>query len=347
MNTQAGHLPRVPTPRSDGSTKRAFRLACSVVPPLALVSLLVGSGWFWILDLLMSGYWLFWFVSVAVLLVLCIPRRRLVPVLSLLVVIGCIWPMIASRSLWIPTDIGVDGKGDVSVLVFNSDMGNKARGRVLPFVLDQHTDVAVILEPVWDFYASVTKFHEVDGYYPSWLERTTEQGNARILVLSRWPMTRFEEEPLANIDGLVCLVHRPAEAGGEFVVIATHPHSPRDPGRWAYGNDSLRRIADRIDQLIAEGYRVVLGADLNAPPGSIRDRILRRSAGAVRGKPLFGQWGTFPASWSVGRIAIDDVWCPPGTRVRSWRTVRGPGSDHRAVRAVISLTDTAIEPADR
>ncbi|MCA9304699.1 MAG: endonuclease/exonuclease/phosphatase family protein [Phycisphaerales bacterium] len=288
------------------------------------------------MDIFVSVYWWLWLVSFLLLVVLSVPRRRLIPIASLLVLIACAWPMVASRTLWLPAEIE-KRPGDVTLVVFNADMGNKARGQVLPFVLELEADIVVVLEPVWDFYISVTRSHAADTVYPGVLERVGEGENARILVLSRWAITRFENEPLANPDGLVCLVHRPEELGGEFVVVAAHPHSPRNPGRWAEGNGSVRRVVGRIDQLLQEGYTVALGADLNAPPGSVRDRILRRGVPLVRSKPIIGRWGSYPASLGFGRIAIDDVWCPPGVVARSWRTIRGPGSDHRAVRAVVSI----------
>lgn len=330
------------TVQSARSIKRSLRLIVAVVIASLLVVMLFGSRWIWVLDIAMTGFWWVWSFACVCLLMLSIPKRRAIPLISLIVVLCCAWPIIASRAFVLPREISDAETNDVSVLVFNSDMSSHESSKhVLPFVIEQNADIAVFPEPVWAFYASVTKFSELDDVYPGQLERIEEGDNARILVLSRWSISRFSDETLANADGVVCLVHRPEELGGAFVLVATHPFSPRERERWAQGNRSIERVAARVRQLIDMGHQVVLGADLNAAPGSYRDSVLRREGAVVRSKPLLGQWGSFPASWSFARIAIDDVWSSSGVRTRSWKTIRAPGSDHRAIMTIVSVTGSS------
>lgn len=342
MNTHTDHPAAERTERSARPIRRSLRLISSALLVLLLLAMLFGSSSLWALDLAMTGFWWIWSAVCTALVLLSIPSRRMLPLISLIIAICCAWPLVASRAIVLPRETSDLDSDDVSVLVFNSDMGNHdSSKRVLPFVVEQDADIAVFPEPVWAFYASVTRFGALDDVYPGQVERVEEGDNARILVLSRWEMSGFADEPLANADGVVCLVHRPDELGGAFVLVATHPFSPRTAERWARGNRSIDRVADRVRQLIEDGHRVVLCADLNAAPGSSRDRVLRRVGGVSRSKPLLGRWGSFPASWSVGRIAIDDVWCSQGAEAFSWRTIRAPGSDHRAIMTAVSISGDA------
>ncbi|MBL4591500.1 MAG: endonuclease/exonuclease/phosphatase family protein, partial [Phycisphaerales bacterium] len=248
------------------------------------------------------------------------------------------WPIGGGRPLVRPSEQWFMEPTDVSVLVFNSDMANPTHNLVAPFILEQDADVVVVLEPVWEFFAGVVTFGIFGEPYPFHLVRKSEHDTmARILVLSKWGLSVRADEQLPNADGLVCEVHRPEELGGSFFVVVTHPPSPRNPQRWESGNQSVRHLSIRLRSLIKSGEQAVLAADLNATPGSVRDRILRTQAGITRSKPVLGRWGSYPASWGLGRIAIDDVWCSPKVGVRSWKTVLGPGSDHRAIRVVLSI----------
>lgn len=103
--------------------------------------------------------------------------------------------------------------------------------------------------------------------------------------------------------------------------------------RWGAGLDSLRSVADRTD-----GPLVVMG-DLNATPSAVAFRRFARGSGlrdctAQLGSGFPGTWGRTPTSWAP--VPIDHVMTRDATCTRL-RVVRGVGSDHAALQAVVAL----------
>ncbi len=330
------NLPAPTTPTASAK-KRIWILWVSLILALPPIVLAVGSPYLYVLDLAMVAFWWVWCPVVLALFILFVCTRSRVVVASLIVTLCFSWPVVASRTLWTPREPGDHEITDVSIAIFNSNMNNPTRGEVGPFVFGLDTDVIVVIEPVWEFYRSIQMLNQTHPAYPNILERFTEEMSPHFLVFSKWKLSQIENEPLANADGLVCVVHRPDDLGGPFLVVAAYPPSPRNSTRWVYGNHSMRRTANRIKSLIDSGHHVVFAADLNSAPGCKRDRTLRISSEIQRGKPLLGTWGTFPASWAVGRIAIDDIWVSRDIVVKSWKTIPGPGSDHLAVQSTLRI----------
>ncbi len=303
---------------------------------VALAGILLGSRWWWVCDLLIAGFWWVWTPLACTFLVRLVRRRTLFSAVLMAAMVMVSWPFWSGREVFLPRNASTRTPEDVSILIFNADMGNLFHDAVTPFVSKQGADIAVILEPVWEFYIGVIKDGIFKDEYPFTMVRESDGDlTPRILVISRWKLSGLTESGLRNADGMACLVDRPEELGGRFTLLVAHPPSPRSPARWRDGNRSVRHLAAFARSLIEAGDQVLLAADLNAAPGSVRDRTLRSESTLTRAKPVVGRWGSFPASWPIARIAIDDVWCPSTASVRSWKTVRSVGSDHRAVRAVL------------
>lgn len=148
-------------------------------------------------------------------------------------------------------------------------------------------------------------------------------------LLSRLPLRDVVRTDSA--DGIPSLAATIDTAQGPVRVIAAHPMPPLAP-HWQQARDDLLRTLAREAQV----RPTVVAGDLNATPWS---RALTDAAGLGLRRAT-GLAPTWPSA-HVG-IPIDHVLAGPGWR--RGETARGPdiGSDHRPIRAVLSL-DTPMQ----
>lgn len=224
----------------------------------------------------------------------------------------------------------------VRVLQFNALATNRDADAVIELFLTSDADIVSLLEPSYQVLDAGFRRAYLKGAYPYFDQHQRGAHLGWQYLLSKWPIREFvspqstvDPEGPASGSVIAVVVERP---GGAFGAVLIHPQSPRNPGRWRNGNELVERAAVIVQQMRAAGLPVVLLADLNSTPSGYRSRLLARSAGLRRCKPLLLAEGTFPARWPwPRRIAIDDAWVSDEIRVTSWQTAGPAGSDHAAV----------------
>lgn len=218
-----------------------------------------------------------------------------------------------------------DGPPTVRLLVHNAHAENPAIEAVLGNIRRSGADVVVLVEPNPEIVRALHRDAPFADLYPYVLMRGPRPDlTPWRIVLSRWPL-----EDRRTPDELRCVVRAPA---GDFAVIAIHPASPRDAGRWRRGNALVRAAAASARDFAAEGLPVLVAGDLNATPSGWRERLLTGPGGVRRCKPRLALAGTFPAALPAPlRLAIDDAWVSPEWRVCSWGLGPPAGSDHASV----------------
>ncbi|HRQ73181.1 MAG TPA: hypothetical protein PLU35_09155 [Phycisphaerales bacterium] len=216
----------------------------------------------------------------------------------------------------------------VRILALNGGPENERPDELLKLLTFVKAEVVALVEPNPGLVRGIRRHGALDASFPHDAARgPVSHVTSWRLVLSEFPVLDTDEDGSVK-DLLSVVVQHPA---GDFAMVVVHPSSPRSPSRWRDGNELIGRAVLAAQRLESQGYPTLIIGDLNSTPTGVRSRALAR-AGFLRCKPLRAPTGTFPA-WSVwpAMAAIDDACASPGWRVRSWRTIRGAGSDHRGV----------------
>jgi endonuclease/exonuclease/phosphatase (EEP) superfamily protein YafD len=172
-----------------------------------------------------------------------------------------------------------------------------------------------------------------------------DPGAAGAGLWSRWELT-----PLPSAAGLLFVAPsaRITVAGRPLIVRAVHPVAPI-MGRQCDWHRDLGRLRDAMMTAQADGPQVVAG-DFNAsrdhrPFRDILAAGFADSADIARRRP----WPGF--TWPANRrwpplMRLDHILVSPGITVSEARTVQIPGTDHRAVLAVLELPAPARRLAE-
>jgi len=249
-------------------------------------------------------------------------------------------------------DAGRAGGGDpVRVLAYNVYASDRIGAAAARIVEATDADVLVVIEPTSDVVRLLRDSESFRERYPH--RSPGRPITARPTVISRWPIESLRlrygavqtGSPSPGMSPTGVIVRRP---GGAFIVIATHPPSPRSEEAWANGNEGIRRLAGMVNGLAQEhGLPVLVGGDFNSTPTGWRSRWLSSEAGLLRCKPWTVLDGTWPNSmpWP-GRLAIDDVFVTPGVRVVRWDSLAGTDEGDHSPVVVDLLIPIRPEAAD-
>jgi endonuclease/exonuclease/phosphatase (EEP) superfamily protein YafD len=178
-----------------------------------------------------------------------------------------------------------------------------------------------------------------------------DPGAAGAGLWSRWELT-----PLPPAAGLLFVAPsaRITVAGGPVILRAVHPVAPI-MGRQRDWHQDLGRLREALTAAEADGPQIVAG-DFNSsrdhrPFRDILAAGFADSADIARRRP----WPGF--TWPANRrwpplMRLDHILVSPGITVSEARTVKIPGTDHRAVLAVLELPRPAVRlatsrPAER
>lgn len=226
-----------------------------------------------------------------------------------------------------------DAATDLRLFVHNTSTRVEDLRGLLANAVATDPDVIVLVEAPPDLIRLFRRERPLEEEYPHVLMRgpSPERTSWRV-VLSRWPL-----EDRRTPDEMRCVVVAPF---GRFGLIAVHPASPRDQGRWEAGNRLVQGAGASAAEFQREGLPVVVAGDLNSTPSGPRSRALCTVGGLLRCKPLTRPVGTFPAMLpGVLRIALDDVWVSPGWRVGMWEIGDSVGSDHAPLLVDLVLSE--------
>jgi endonuclease/exonuclease/phosphatase family metal-dependent hydrolase len=335
--------------------------------PLSLAWLF--SEWSWTIDLIANIGAQVLLVTMAVLLAAAALRRRGVAMALLVCCLLHLIPLATGRALIFPRQpTPAGGQRDPQVVRFlhYNDSTRSPKEQIDRLMDESDADVIHLLSPI---VAVQTAYMYDDGLrprYPGVIKRFWEPfesgGNTKItaaLVCSRWPIERVDfaqADPMGD-RLLAGIVERP---GGAFAVIAVHPRSPRNEGRWHEGNGVTNAVRLAANTFAEQGLPVVVLTDLNATPTGYRSRLLWRQANLRRGKPLLYADGTHPgevftslqpgapklfkAFWPL-RLAIDDVMVSPGLEVTGWAVLPDLGAEHSPVLAEVRIGFSSPGPA--
>lgn len=304
-----------------------------VKPTLRTVALLAGAGacaaapWpgLWLSDLLAAlAPW----IAVAAAALsggLAITRARRWAILPL--ALACSTAILTLTTPRAPRTPHAGSARSITILVLNARAAPLAE--TLGFLKSHNADIVVLVEAPWDLFDSTAQ----DAGYQWRLAFGPQSGPGIRALLSRWPGDPVKSGPHRGVFG--ARIHSPH---GPIAVVVAHPQSPRTLSRWREGNRRTREAAELASRLQAGSDATLIAADFNSPPTGWRSRLLGR-AGFRRAKPLWPPAGSYPA-WApeTMALAIDGVAVGRRFSVSSWRALKAPGTDHRAV-----LVDLAMD----
>ncbi|MEM1165384.1 MAG: endonuclease/exonuclease/phosphatase family protein [Planctomycetota bacterium] len=241
----------------------------------------------------------------------------------------------------------------VRVLTMNVRPQNSIGPEMGAILREFDPDVAFFVEPNWETVELLRADSSVRERWPH-AHVPDRAGPGFAVILSKheqwagWP--RRPNPGRALVGGRLRLAEIRG-AFGTFVFGGTFPESPKSPERWARGQERLRDAIEKVRAFAAKVEEedgappvIVIAGDMNDTPTGARRRMLERALDLVETKPLWGGAGTWPSAlpWPMS-VSIDAVLVSRGVRVREWRTVPIPGSDHHGVYVELVLPEPGGE----
>lgn len=251
-----------------------------------------------------------------------------------LVVAWFVW-LLAPYVLASP-DQRVADATDVTALQYNVYFENDDFDSMVALIETADADVVALHEVTTDQLAELEE--QLDGYGhligEPWDGPEPQLGGG-LAIFSRTPLERIEIGDAASPLGRPILAASTEVNGAEIVVVGLHPHASRFEGDKI---DLRERQFDAVADLLRNEPRpAVLLTDMNVTPtspayrGLLDDlgwRDIHRSAGWDASWPSFGGWLGLP---------IDHVLVSDNVAVHAIDSVGTGGSDHRALRAELSI----------
>jgi endonuclease/exonuclease/phosphatase (EEP) superfamily protein YafD len=257
-------------------------------------------------------------VLLAVVAAVVVARRHRVALLAALSTL--LLGLVAVAGPWWPADAGPVGPGGVSVVAANVQSQRTAADAAgaVP------ADVVVLAESTRALDPPFA------AEYPH--RELALTGGPDLAVYSRYPL-RVLDRPGPDLPGLRLRVAGPA---GPFVLYALHVPRPWFTTRGGYQasvGEHHRFVAAVAARAAAETLPVVVAGDLNASDRTRGYRLLASglvdAALAAPAAPTStGQWA--PLLVRIDHLLVSRGWCADGAG-----QVALPGSDHRAVTAVL------------
>lgn len=255
------------------------------------------------------------------------------------------WPLVtfagiltvATAAVQLPWYVGTKAGAGRNVRVVSANLRyGRAHPAALVELAVQHADILAVQELTPEL-ADQLAGEGIDRQFPYHALRARE-GPAGVGIWSRYPMQRdreFDEFWL----GLITARVRVPDVADEVTVIATHLSAPGHTPLNSWRGDLARLGAILQDIAASAGGPVMLAADLNATPDNLDfRRLLRGGYDDAARQAGAGLTRTYPSDVRLlpPVFAVDHI-LTHGCTATSVRTLSIPGTDHRALAAVIAV----------
>lgn len=154
-----------------------------------------------------------------------------------------------------------------------------------------------------------------------------------IAVFSKYPIKHSE---IIYIDEIPLIVATIKIDSLNLTIISAHTQAPAFPNETETRNNQLRKLSDLINK---ESSGIVVLGDFNVVPWDKVFRRFEQKSGLKRVQDGF--CATFPTDAGVPLIPIDHVLVSKDLLPVAISTTWAPGSDHRGIKADISLKENA------
>lgn len=281
--------------------------------------------------------------SLGVVLAAALPATLIVALLAAVVCrhhlpwvrLGLVLALLASQAPLLDHAVGDgDGVAETAPRIRVASLNTNRAGTADADLVDLAGQADVLALQEWDR----ERTHRLDARLgPQWRLVAQDHDEHIDADVSVWARRAWRVEAATPLPG-----RQPGTAlqlskgDARVTVIGTRLQNPafRAADRWGEGLDSLRQAGERTD-----GPLVVLG-DLNAPPSAV---AFRRFTDATGLRPCTAQLGLgFPGTWGrspgarLAPVPIDHVLTRDAV-CTDLELTRDPGSDHRALTAIVAL----------
>ena len=332
------HEEPIQTPKKRSRIVTGFALLIVVILVPMCGAWVIGRWVYWF-DILTSQQLLISSLALGFGVLIIIARRKRIGLLCIALACLSVYPVLTGRN-WVLGAVDLTGKpgGVLRVVSCNFFTQNKHWERDLETLMSLDADLIVLMEAPPEINRGIQFRGMLDGSGWNWVARDPVAGYlSPSFILTPHLIERIEiiNVPNAHRDILLAKVTLPESS---VLIAQGHPHSPRTSERWKMGNEFWERTIFAITrESNRQDLPVILGADLNSAPAGLRSQRTRK-AGFKAGKPIIGEWGSYPSAWpALVRAHIDDVWTSDGARVIAWSSIELQGSDHRCIIADIKL----------
>ena len=313
------------------SKKGKFSAIFSVLLMLAvigmtLISLVSDRGWPQYLELLSHFKLQYFLISLVLLLLLFLNRRKA----TILIALFCVALLSAPILPWYNPLSRSGAAGELRVLTANINTKNRSYEKVLTMVREENPDIAVFLEVDDTWVAQLQRLKDI-------LPHEFGQANPYnfgVSIYSRIPL----ENPVIDFFGTSrnpSVLANSTVEGKSISLIAAHPFPPVRRSFFHSRNLQLDQIGQYIQQLETP---VVLLGDLNITMWSPYYRRFAQNTGLQNARQGFGILPTWPMPGTYSalpdflhvllQIPIDHCLVSPEIKVAAVHTGRDVDSDH-------------------
>lgn len=313
------------------SSKGWFSAIFSVVLSLTIVSitliaLVSDRGWTQVLELLSHFRLQYFLVSLVLLLLLFLTRRKI----AILIALFCVALLSTPILPWYNPLSRSAATGELRVLTANINTQNRSYEKVLTMVREEKPDIAVFLE-VDDTW--VSQLQSLKDILPYDFGQANPY-NLGIAVYSRFPLEDaaidfFETDRNPSILANLTVENQ------SISLVAAHPFPPMRRSFFHTRNLQLDQIGQYVQQLETP---VVLLGDLNITMWSPYYKRFARNTGLQNARRGFGVLPTWPMPGTYAvlpdlmhlmlQIPIDHCLVSPDIKVAAIHTGQDVDSDH-------------------
>lgn len=291
---------------------------------ILLVATFIGflGDFYWVFDLFSQFRIQYFFISLLLLLVVSVMRRRdqklIMKYLFVFVVnLVFLWPLFEGK----PSS-EISGKGPYRALLINLNSGNIRKDLVRKYVLNESADFVTLLEVTesWQSY-----LRGVNDVYP-YMKFLAREDNFGLAVLSKFPIVNEEIRYLGEASKPTLRLGLDVD-GKTLQLVVAHAFPPFGGKSTEFRDTQLRLLSD----VGKNNDPTLLMADLNIVPWSSKFKKLLANSEMTDSSAGYGLQTTWPSFTSVMGVPIDHVLLSREIRLLDRKIGKYVGSDHLPV----------------